>query len=168
MIRIGAVLLLFAAPTLAAQNPADSGNARHHVRSYAEGRQRGGARMRAMLGLTDEQATKLQATESRFAQQRRDNLVRRRAIAESLRDQLRPGIAANADSVRKLLDAGDQNRDGFVRLVRDEEKEMAGYLTPVQRARYALMQERLRQRFAGMRGRHGRARGRRDGRWGGA
>jgi len=155
MIRIGFVMLLLAAPTLAAQNPPDSGNAR-----------RTGGRMRALLGLTDEQATKLQATHSRFAQQRREDVARRRAIVEALRGQLRPGIAANADSVRKLLDARDQNRDAFARLHRDEENEMAGYLTPVQRARYALMQARLGQRFAGMRGWHGRWRGRQRGRWG--
>src|SRR5207253_10408182 len=114
-----------AAAKLADQNQTDSGNPR-----------RTGGRIHALLGLTDEQATKLQATHSRFAQQRREDVARRRAIVEALWGQLRPGIAANADSVRKLLDAREQNRDAFARLQRDEENAMAGYLTAVQGSRY--------------------------------
>jgi len=141
-------LLLLAPSLLAAQNPPDSGGGR--------GRQRREAWVREALGLTNDQATKLEATRARFAPQRRAIMERQRAIRRGLRGQLRPGIAANADSVRKLLDARDQNRGALAQLQRDEEKEIAGYLSPVQRARLDLM----RERFAGMRSRRGRGWGR--------
>jgi hypothetical protein len=142
-------LLLLTPSLVAAQNPPDSGSA---VR-----RQRREAWVSQALGLTTDQAAKLEATRARFAPQRRTIMERARAIRAGLRGQLQPGIAANTDSVRKLLDARDQNRGAFVQLQRDEEKEIAGYLSPVQRARLDL----LRERFAGMRSRHGRG-GRRE------
>jgi Spy/CpxP family protein refolding chaperone len=155
MNRIVALLLLTPS-LLVAQNPSDTGN--------SDGRQRREAWVRGALSLTTDQAAKLEATRARFAPQRRAVMERRRAIVQGLRGQLQPGIAANADSVRKLLDARDQNRSALAQLQRDEEKEMAGYLSPVQRARLDL----LRERFAGMRSRRGR--GGRSGRggWGAA
>jgi len=58
--------------------------------------------------------------------------------------------------------ARDQNRGAFAQLQRDEEKEIAGYLSPVQRARLDL----LRERFAGMRSRRGPGGRRGRGGWG--
>jgi hypothetical protein len=146
-------LLLLTPSLVAAQNPPDSGSAAR--------RQRREAWVGQALGLTTDQAAKLEATRARFAPQRRAIMERARAIRAGLRGQMQPGIAANADSVRKLLDARDQNRGAFVQLQRDEEKEMAGYLSPVQRARLDL----LRERFAGMRSRGGRRHGGRRGHW---
>jgi hypothetical protein len=144
-------LLLLTPSLLAGQNPADTGSGGRHRRE---------AWVREALGLTTDQAAKLDATRARFAPQRRAVMERRRAIVRGLRGQLQPGIAANADSVRKLLDARDQNRGALAQLQRDEEKEIAGYLSPVQRARLDL----LRERFAGMRSRRGGMRGPRG--WG--
>ncbi len=152
MNRIVALLLLTPS-LLVAQNPSDTG-----------GRQRREAWVRGALDLATDEAAKLEATRARFAPRRRAVMERRRAIVQGLRGQLQPGIAANADSVRKLLDARDQNRSALAQLQRDEEKEMAGYLSPVQRARLAL----LRERFAGIRSRRGRGGGSGRGGWGAA
>jgi hypothetical protein len=78
-------------------------------------------------------------------------MVRQRAVLQGLRGQLQPGVAADADSVRRLLDAREQNRDAAMQLDRDEDKEMTAYLSPVQRARYQLMRQRLQERIAEMR-----------------
>jgi len=149
-------LLVLAPSLLAAQTPSDTGGAAR------DGRQRREAWVGRALGLSADQAAKLEATRARFAPQRRALMARRRAIFEGFRGQLQPGIAANADSVRKLLDARDQNRGAFAQLQRDEEKEIAGYLSPVQRARLDL----LRERFAGMRSRRGPGGRRGRGGWG--
>jgi len=140
MMRAIVLPLLCAASALAAQNPAATG----------EGQQHRVERLRVALGLTAEQAAKLQATQERFVPQRRDVMRRQGAILSALRGQLQPGVAANGDSVRKLLDASDQSRGALLQLQRDEEKEIAGYLSPVQRARYQLMRARWHQRFVGM------------------
>lgn len=142
-------LLLVAAPALAAQHRSPGDTARR-----AEMRQRLEARVKKDLGLTDDQAAKLRATKDRFQTQRRDVMQRQRAIHEALRGQLQPGVAANADSVRKLLDAGLQGRSALLQLDRDQDKELATYLTPVQRARIEMRV--LHSRHRGMRGGPGR------------
>lgn len=163
---IACALLLAVAPALAAQgrtpdrdrdrNPSDTGRA---------GRmQRWQGHMRAQLGLTDDQAAKLRATRERFMPQRRDVMQRERAIHEALRGQLQPGVAANSDSVRKLLDAHMQVRVAQAQLDRDQDRELSAFLTPVQRARIEMMYEHMMMRRMvgghGMRGgMHGGMRG---------
>ena len=159
MKRIALLLLFAAAPALAAQTPADTGRAgrmRQHREEFQRQRE---ARLREALHLTDDQAAKLKATEQRFGDQRRAVMERQRTLQQALRGQMQPGVAANADSVRKLLDAHDQNQGALAQLRRDQDREMAGYLTPLQRARLQLM----RSRFA----RLGRGRGGLGGPWGG-
>jgi hypothetical protein len=82
-------------------------------------------------------------------------MARRRA----LEDQMQPGVAANSDSVRKLMDGIRAGRTEMFRIEQDEDQEMAGYLNPVQRARYQQMRERFIQRVGEMR-REGRGIGR--------
>src|SRR5207245_1545958 len=57
------------------------------------------------------------------------------------------GVAANSDSVRKLMDARDRNRTALAEIDRNENREVSGYLTPVQQARYQMMREQLRRRI---------------------
>jgi len=148
MVRTLLVLLCVAAPIVAAQNP-DSSPQLEMLRGQI--RERWHARVRQQLDLNDTQAAKLQATEDRFMARRRDVLVRQRAVLMGLRSQLQPGAAANADSVRLLMDARDQNRVALLDLDRAERQEMAGYLSPVQLARYQVMRQRLQERILEMR-----------------
>jgi Spy/CpxP family protein refolding chaperone len=127
------------ASPVAAQMPADTG---HAARLH-----RVAGRWRETLGLTDDQATKLKTTVQRFGGQRRAIMERQRALGVALRGQLQPGVAANADSLRKLLDAREQNEGALAQLRRDERREMAAYLTPVQRARLELARQRMAGRF---------------------
>ena len=73
MRRLLWVLLTVAAvPLLGAQNPSDTtrGAAAQHLRQ--EFRRRWNERVRQELSLSDDQAVKLQATEGKYLQQRRD------------------------------------------------------------------------------------------------
>ncbi len=126
---------------LAAQNPPDTSEAAQTQQLRERIRQRWHQVVRTQLGLTSDQATKLQATEDRFAAQRRDIARRQRGVQEALRGQL----------VRRLMDARDQNRAALAQIERDEDKEIAGYLSPVQRARYQIMRQRLQERISEMR-----------------
>jgi Spy/CpxP family protein refolding chaperone len=153
MKRITWMLLVVMARALAAQQPADTAGGGG---VQAEGlrqqvRQRWSMQVRQQLNLTDDQAAKLRATEDRFFERRREILIGQRAVLQGLRGQLQPGVAADADSVRKLLDEREQNRAAAMQLDRDEDKEMTAYLSPVQRARYQLMRQRLQERIAEMR-----------------
>ena len=149
-----AVLLAGGGGRLAAQQrdsmraPSDTAEA---GRLRAQIEQRFNDRVKQELNLNADQATKLRDTQERFGTRRRDvmqqQLVRRRA----LENQMQPGIAANSDSVRKLMDGMQAGRAEMVKIEQDQDREMSGYLTPVQRARYQQMRERLMQRVGEMR-----------------
>jgi len=145
------VLLCLRAPALTAQNPPDTSDAAQTQQLRDQIRVRWQQVVRRQLDLKPDQAARLQQTEDRFAADRRAIAQRQRGVQEALRGQLQPGIAANADSVRRLMDARDQNRAALAQLERDEDKEMAGYLTPVQRARYQVLRQRLQERIVEMR-----------------
>jgi len=98
------------------------------------------------LGLTNDQTAKLRASSERFGDRRRQMHTRQRQLYEALRTQLRPGVAANQDSVAKLTDAMVELRLAAAQSTRDEMKDLSKYLSPVQRARLLIMRERLRDR----------------------
>src|SRR3989475_3943442 len=136
-----------ALPALQAQTPTDTSGEAEAQQLRQQIRERWNARVRQDLNLSDDQAAKLQGTEQKFTQQRVDLAQRQRWINEGLRGQLRPGVAANSDSVRKLMDARDRNRAALAEIDRNQNREVAGYLTPVQQARYQMMREQLRRRI---------------------
>lgn len=151
--------LLLVLTLVAVQQPSDTGEA-ERLRAQIE--ERFSQHVQQQLKLTPDQATRLRASQERFGAQRRtllrQQLERRRALA----DQLQPGVAANTDSVRKLMDANQAARAQMLKIEQDEDREMAGYLTPVQRARYQQMREQFMRRVAEM-----RAQRRGEGRMGG-
>ena len=125
------------------------------------------ARAQEELGLTNEQATKLRATSQQFGTRRAELRTRGKQLREALTAQLRPGIAANQDSVAKLTDAMIQLRTAEAQISRDEVKEQSKYLNPVQRARLYVMRERFAHRVKEMHGRRGEMGGKhRGGHWG--
>lgn len=119
-------------------------------------------RVQQELKLTNDQTAKLRSTQDRFGPRRRaltqQQVERRRA----LENQMQPGVAANQDSVRKLMDGLTAGRLDLVRLQQEENRELGGFLTPVQLWRYSQMRERLLNRVGEMRRmRRGMGRGQR-------
>jgi LTXXQ motif family protein len=104
------------------------------------------SRVQEQLGLTNEQTTKLRATSQTYGARRRDMRDREQKLRQALADQLRPGVAANQDSVSKLTDAMIELRLASAQTARDEMKDMSKYLNPVQRARLYVMRERFSHR----------------------
>src|SRR5262245_23529161 len=60
---------------------------------------------RRQAGLSPEQFNRFKATATRSFQQIRERQMRERELFLALETQMRPGVAANPDSVSKLLDA---------------------------------------------------------------
>lgn len=147
MKRMAVLLLLAVAPALTAQVPRDTAGMKARREEF---QRRMEATIKKDLNLTDDQAAKLHATHEKFMGQRRDLMKRGQDIRDALRGQLQPGIAANSDSVKKLLDLRQQTMASFAQLMRDMDRELATYLTPVQRARIELMHERMMARGRGM------------------
>ncbi len=143
----GLLVILLAVSGLRAQTPADTGDDAEVQQLQQRIRERWNERVRQDLNLSDDQAARLQTTEGRFLERRRALARDQRAVGDALRAQLQPGVAANSDSVRKLMDARDHNRATLAQLDGDEDREIAGYSSPVQHARYQAMREQLRRRI---------------------
>ena len=108
--------------------------------------QRFGERLREELGLSDEQASRLRIALAALAARRRGMEQDERRMRQALASQLRPGIAANADSVAKLVDALTNHRVAYAQTFRDEMRELSTILNPVQRGQYLMLRDRLMQR----------------------
>jgi Spy/CpxP family protein refolding chaperone len=162
MRKLIAILVVCVAPALAAQQdstaPPDSAE-RERLQQQIE--DRFGRLVQQQLQLSDDQAVKLRGTEERFRGRRREILRRQLALRLGLNAQMCPGCSANPDSVRRLMDGIETNRAELFRLQQDQDREIAGYLTPVQRARYQILRERFFRRLTEVRrerleGREGR------------
>ena len=149
---LACILVLALAPALAAQVPGDSGVApppdgAEAGQLRAQVRQRWAAHVRSSLGLSDDQAGKLDATEQRFEQQRQPIRAHQRQINQALNAEL-AAQTPNQDRVKQLMSERQQNQLKLQQVNRDEDREMQGYLTPVQRARYQEERRRFQERVA--------------------
>lgn len=113
--------------------------------------QRFSQRVQQELKLTNEQTAKLRTTQERFGPRRRALMQQQAARRRALEDQMQPGVAANQDSVRKLMDGLTAGRLEMVRIQQEENRELGGFLTPVQQWRYNQMRERFLNRVGEMR-----------------
>ena len=144
-----ALLLLGLSTSLATAQDAREGDAR---RDSLEARVR--ARMALMLrtqvGLDDEQIRRLQATNRRFEGQRRELFNQERRVRAELRSALASDSARDA-RIAPLLDRTIQLQRQRLDLLEAEQKELATFLTPTQRARLYGMEEQMRRRMQEMR-----------------
>ena len=99
-------------------------------------RNRIGTQLKNQLKLTDDQFTKLQATNKKFEERRRLLVAQERDARMGMRDLLIAGDTANQGKVSAALDRMLQIQRERFDLVEQEQKELAGYLTPMQRARF--------------------------------
>jgi hypothetical protein len=103
--------------------------------------------VRRQLKLDDQQMRQLQETDTRYERQRRvlngderrARLALKASMLDSARDQKK--IAENID---QLLAAQHRRAD----LLEAEQKELSNFLTPMQRAQYLSLRERMARRLA--------------------
>ena len=98
---------------------------------------------RNQSGLTDEQFGQVQTVLRRSWEERRLSQERERGLLRGLESQMRPGVAADPDSVTRLLDDLLQLQADRVEMSRREQTQLAEFLTPVQRAQLVLALIRL-------------------------
>jgi hypothetical protein len=137
---VGLLALLLMGSPLEAQEGQASPTRQQLMRQIE---QRFMARATEELGLDAEQAERLRSTVTHFAIERRRLEQRERDVKRGLNSQLRPGVAADQDSLVVLLDALTETRMSYLQSFKDELAEMTEYLDPVQRAQYVMLRERL-------------------------
>jgi hypothetical protein len=103
------------------------------------------------VGLTDAQMTRLGETTRRFDARRRTINQQERAERAVLRQQIQAGDRADQKRIASALDHLTQLQRQRVDLQAEEQRELSTYMTPLQRARFAALQEQVRRRVEALR-----------------
>ena len=98
------------------------------------------------VGLTDAQMTQLEQSNARFAPQLSQVAAQERDTRRQLRREMTSGGQPNQQHVSDLLDASLRLQKQRISIVEAEQKELARFMTPVQRARYIALQQQFRRR----------------------
>ena len=98
------------------------------------------------VGLTDAQMDRLAQASQPFDVQRRQFAAQEREARVALRRELVAGPNANQERVAASLDRVLDLQRRRAQLLIDEQRVLGAFMTPVQRARYAALQEGLRRR----------------------
>ena len=108
--------------------------------------------VRRQLNLNDEQMRTLNQVNTKYERQRgdiqRDERQARLGLKAAMEDTAAGDQNARIEQQMNVL-VGAQRRRAD--LFENEQKELAGFLTPLQRARYSVLQERLAQRLQQLR-----------------
>jgi hypothetical protein len=131
---------LLAAPVMAQQPATEATGDTALLRRRIE--DRFAQRVKEDLGLDEAQASKLRDVARAWAAKRRGYEAEERSLKRALAEQMRPGIAANTDSVSRLTQRLLDLRVTYAESYRSEYREL-GFLTPVQRAQFVALRERV-------------------------
>lgn len=144
LVLAGTLMVLGSIPLSAQEGPRAAALRRELELRFAR-------QVQEQLQLSEEQTTKVRDIMSGYAERRRELELQERQLRMALNSQLRPGIAANPDSVNRLVDAIATGRVSYAQLVQEEMRELSTVLDPVQRGQLFLMRDRLLQRVQEMR-----------------
>jgi hypothetical protein len=147
-----------AAPAIGAQEPPAGRDSVRAETLRQEIERRFAERVRADLALSDPQMEQLRQHQGNFGTRRRALLRHQRELRLALQQQMRPGVAADADSVRHLNEALRENRGRIFALEQEEDEQLSRFLSPVQVAQYRQLRERLLERVNELRRRAGAGR----------
>jgi Spy/CpxP family protein refolding chaperone len=103
-------------------------------------------RTKSTLGLTDEQFDRMAPVIRANGERRRALEDEERELRAALARELRPGVAARADSVNRYIEAITQNLVAYAQSFHDEMVQLAPILTPAQRGQYLQLRDQLLMR----------------------
>ncbi len=104
-----------------------------------------GAMLKARLSLTDEQLTQLEEVTKKLDRDRRSVRSEEYRLRSTMRAQLLAGDSASNDTIALLLERMPRLERRKIELMENEQKELAQFLSPLQRARYISLQEEIRR-----------------------
>ena len=132
-------------------NPASPANPAQRARLEQQIRTRMGKRVREALGLNDVQVAKLTELTRRYEEKHRVLQDQERDVRMSLREEVLRADTTRGAQMNALLDRYIRNERQRVDLAEQEQKELAAFLTPLQRAKYFGLQEVIRNQIQNLR-----------------
>lgn len=103
------------------------------------------------IGFTDDQMAKLEETSKRYDGRRKALNVEERAQRLTLRQEILADSKADQALIARALDRVLELQRARVDLQAQEQTEFATFMTPIQRAKYAALQEEVRRRVEALR-----------------
>ena len=116
-------------------------------------RQRMAAVVQQRLGLNADQMRRLGEVNRDMEGQRRTLNQQERDLRVGLRAEVLRGDSANQDRVARLVDQLINVQRRRIDLLSREQRALAAFMTPTQRAQYLAIQDQVRRRMEDMRGR---------------
>ena len=114
-------------------------------------RQRLAEVVRRRLNLNDGQMRQLGQTNDKFERQRMQLLREERRVRQALRAEVLAGDSADQPKVAGLIDQTLRIQRQRLDLTENEQRELATFMTPMQRAKYFGIQDQLRRRMEELR-----------------
>lgn len=106
--------------------------------------------LRERLALTDDQFAKLREVASRIETERRSLRREEFEIRVAMREELLGGRTPNESRVAELLERMQRVERRRVELMEREQRDLSGFLSASQRARYVALQDELRRNMQDM------------------
>lgn len=147
LLLAGAVTFSSAATDLLAQGPPrrDSASRVGGRAMEQQVQQRIATIMKDRLQLDDEQSRQLVEVTRSFERERMQVRGQEYRLRMAMRSQLLAGDTASQERVAELLEQMPRIERRRIDLMENEQRELAKFLTPVQRARYIALQEEIRR-----------------------
>lgn len=101
--------------------------------------------MKERLALNEEQSRQLLEVTQRFERERMQVRSEDYRLRSAMRAQLLAGDTASQERVAELLERMPRVERRRIDLMENEQRELAKFLTPVQRARYIALQDEIRR-----------------------
>jgi hypothetical protein len=98
------------------------------------------------VGLNDAQMAQLEQSNARFAPQLAQVAAQERQTRQQLRLEMTSAGEPNQQHVSDLLDASLRLQKQRIGIIEEEQKDLARFMNPVQRARYIALQQQFRRR----------------------
>ncbi|MFN2635938.1 MAG: hypothetical protein ABR585_02790 [Gemmatimonadaceae bacterium] len=141
----------------AAPGVAQPQNAAQRAALEQQFRERAGKLAQQRLGLSDEQMAKLHQSNARFGPQLNQLAAQERETRRQLRAEM-IAVQPNQQKISDLIDASFRIQHQRLSVVESEQKDLATFMTPAQRAGYIALQAQFRKRAQELGGRQGRPR----------
>ena len=114
-------------------------------------RRRMAAIVKQRLSLTDDQVRQLAAVNGSYEGRRRDLMTREREARVIIRRELQRGQSADQKGVDSALSDLFRIQRARIDLAEQEQRDLAKFMQPAQRAGYLALQEQMRRRVEQMR-----------------
>jgi hypothetical protein len=150
LVVLAVLLAVGGAPATGAAQRAAPDNARR-AELEQQIRQRMARMLKERVGLDDAQFEKTVAVNRRFDERRRALVEQERDVRIGMRQEVMLEAQANQERVAQLLDQAIQVQRLRLQLMEDEQRALAEFLTPVQRAKYMAVQEQIHRALEEMR-----------------